>query len=60
MARRECPMCGEAMQLTERTAVDRVPGTTVSRATKQREWVCPECGHFEEAERGETQDRETP
>jgi C4-type Zn-finger protein len=49
---KECPLCGETMRLHEREVQDRVPGqgTTVRMA---REWVCPECDYFEEAETGE-------
>ena len=43
-------MCGEAMRLVERAAVDRMPGTTQTKVTQIREWVCPECDYFEEAE----------
>jgi predicted RNA-binding Zn-ribbon protein involved in translation (DUF1610 family) len=50
MAVKECPMCGEAMQLRDREVIDRVPGTTQTKATKFREWVCPECDYFEESE----------
>ena len=47
---KECPMCGETMRLKEREIVDRVPGTTQTKRTKFREWVCPECDYFEDAE----------
>jgi transposase len=47
---KECPMCGETMRLQERETIDRVPGTTQSTVTKNREWVCPECDYFEDAE----------
>ena len=50
MAVRECPMCGEAMRLREREIVERIPGSTQNRASKSREWVCPDCDYFEEAE----------
>jgi hypothetical protein len=50
MAAKECPMCGEFMRLRDRETVDRVPGTTQTRTSKFREWVCPECDYFEEAE----------
>jgi hypothetical protein len=50
MAEQECPMCGETMRLREREIVHRVPGTSQSRTTKYREWVCPECDYFEEVE----------
>lgn len=50
MAVKECPMCGEMMRLREREIIDRVPGTTQTKSTKSREWVCPDCDYFEEAE----------
>ena len=46
-------MCGETMQLREREMIDRVPGITQTKTSKFREWVCPECDYFEEAERRE-------
>ena len=50
MGVKECPMCGETMELREREIVDRVPGTGQTKSTKYREWVCPECDYFEDAE----------
>ena len=50
MPGKECPMCGERMQLKESDVTDRVPGTPVLKTTKVREWVCPECDYFEEME----------
>ena len=47
---RECPMCGEFMRLVTREAVTRVPGTLQDVKTTVREWVCPECDYFEEAD----------
>jgi transposase len=47
---KECPMCGETMRLQEREIVDRVPGTSQTKSTKFREWVCPECDYFEDAD----------
>jgi uncharacterized protein with PIN domain len=49
---KECPMCGEIMRLKEREVIDRVPGTTQTRSTKFREWVCPECDYFEAEDEG--------
>ena len=49
---RDCPLCGEAMRLVERTVVNRVPGSAQEKTTRFREWVCPECDYFEEAEEG--------
>ena len=50
MAVKDCPMCGERMQLRDREVTDRVPGTTETQVTRFREWVCPECDYFEESE----------
>jgi len=50
MVGRDCPMCGETMRLTERQAAERVPGTPQTAAATIREWVCPECDYFEDAE----------
>jgi hypothetical protein len=50
MAGKECPMCGEKMRLREHEITDRVPGTSETRTSRQREWVCPDCDYFEEAE----------
>lgn len=43
-------MCGEFMQLEERKAVAAIPGTAQVVTRTTREWVCPECDYFEEAE----------
>jgi transposase len=43
-------MCGETMKLQEREIIDRVPGTSQTKSTKFREWVCPECDYFEDAD----------
>ena len=45
---KECPMCGELMDLRPRTVVDRIPGTTASKLTEYQEWTCPGCDYFEE------------
>ena len=52
MAPKECPMCGEFMRLVTRQTVSRLPGTTQEVKTPVREWICPECDFFEEAEAG--------
>jgi YgiT-type zinc finger domain-containing protein len=49
-ARKECPMCGESMRLKETQTVIRVPGNPNVISRPVREWVCPECDYFEEAE----------
>ena len=50
---KECPLCGETMRLTLRELSDRVPGTGQTTTRTVREWVCPECDYWEEAEKGE-------
>jgi hypothetical protein len=46
-------MCAETMKLTERQTTDVVPGTHQSTVSTTREWVCPECEYFEEADDAE-------
>ena len=50
---KECPLCGETMRLTVRVQTDHVPGTGQTTTRQIREWVCPECDNWEEAESGE-------
>jgi len=50
MEQKECPVCGERMRLKTREQIDRVPGTRETKSRPVREWVCPDCDHFEEAE----------
>jgi hypothetical protein len=50
VARKECPLCGESMRLNESRNVQQVPGNPGATTRKVREWVCPECDYFEEAE----------
>ena len=38
------------MRLRTREQTDRVPGTREVKTIPVREWICPECDHFEEAE----------
>jgi len=45
---RECPLCGETMRLSVRDVPDAEGRTRVVR-----EWICPECDYFEEAEASE-------
>ena len=47
---KECPLCGDTMRLTVRELTDRVPGTGQTTTRQVREWVCPECDYWEEAE----------
>jgi hypothetical protein len=41
------------MRLSVREVQERVPGVTALAVRVTREWVCPECDYFEEAEAGE-------
>jgi acetone carboxylase gamma subunit len=50
---RECPLCGESMRLSIREIQERVPGQSHGSVRLVREWICPECDYFEEAEAGE-------
>ena len=47
---KECPLCGETMKLRETEAVVNVPGNKNATTRRLREWVCPECDYFEEAD----------
>jgi hypothetical protein len=38
------------MRLQTREAISRVPGTAQEVRSVTREWICPECDYFEEAE----------
>jgi len=46
-------MCGEPMRLHTREVNDRLPGLGGTNVRLLREWICPECDYFEEAEAGE-------
>jgi hypothetical protein len=50
---KECPLCGESMRLSVREIRDAMPGGGPSSTRMAREWICPECDYFEEAEPGE-------
>ena len=50
---KECPLCGENMRLSVREVQDHVPGVSQSVPRLVREWICPECDYFEDAEAGE-------
>ena len=50
MADKECPLCGAPMQLSERETVVHVPGNPAATTRTTREWVCPNCDYFEDAD----------
>ena len=41
------------MRLAAREVTERVPGTSQTASATSREWVCPECDYFEDAEDSE-------
>ena len=41
------------MRLTERQAAERAPSTPQTAVATVREWICPECDYFEDAEDSE-------
>ncbi len=49
-AGKECPLCGETMQIKVTEKVDLIPGNLDPSTRTMQEWVCPECDHFEEVE----------
>jgi acetone carboxylase gamma subunit len=50
---KECPMCGEVLRLHVREVRETMPGQGQPVVRTLREWICPECDYFEEAEAGE-------
>ena len=50
MADRECALCGGTMQLKESIVTSHLPGDPKPTLRKVREWVCPDCDNFEEAD----------
>jgi rubredoxin len=47
---RECPLCGSTMFLKETEIVVQVPGNPKPITRPHREWICPDCDNFEEAD----------
>jgi hypothetical protein len=41
------------MRLSVREVQQRIPGVTRPAVRVAREWICPECDYFEDAEAGE-------
>jgi hypothetical protein len=51
---KECRLCGETMRLITPDLRSSAVGPEGREEVRQvREWVCPECEYFEEAEAGE-------
>ena len=53
-ASKECPLCGGSMRLREQQSVVQVPGNPGATTRTTREWICPDCDYFEEAEEEST------
>ena len=53
-ATKECPLCGGTMRYHETESIVQVPGYPQASTPKPREWVCPDCDYFEEAEEEST------
>jgi C4-type Zn-finger protein len=47
---KDCPLCGGTMKIKESQTVTRVPGNPKAMTRTTRDWVCPDCDYFEEAE----------
>ena len=47
---KECPLCGERMRIKERELSEWIPGHSQQATRTLREWICPECDYYEEAE----------
>ena len=54
MPARECPLCGGSMRLREQQSIVTVPGNPNATTRQTREWICPVCDYFEEAEEENT------
>jgi hypothetical protein len=50
MPDKECPMCGTTMRLKITQVVTPVPGNPRPATRTLREWICPDCDYFEDAE----------
>ena len=48
--KKECPLCGGTMRYRETRTPVQVPGNPSATTQTTREWVCPDCDYFEEAD----------
>ena len=49
-SQKECPLCGGSMRLKVSEQVLHVPGNPQPIKRMAKEWVCPDCDYYEEAE----------
>jgi len=47
---RECPLCGGTMHLREIETITQIPGNPKPLARPRREWTCPDCDNYEDAD----------
>jgi hypothetical protein len=47
---KECPLCGTTMRLKITDVSVPVPGNPNPATRQQKEWICPECDYYEEAD----------
>ena len=47
---RECPLCGGTMHFKASESVRQVPGNPAPSIMRTREFVCPDCDYFEDAD----------
>jgi C4-type Zn-finger protein len=45
---RDCPLCGDIMQLKQHDVIERIPGHSQVVRRVVREWACPGCDYYEE------------
>jgi C4-type Zn-finger protein len=53
MSGKECPLCGEPMNLRRTQGSTQVPGNPKPTEMIVSEWVCKDCEYFEEAGLGD-------
>lgn len=47
---KDCPLCGGTMHYKAHETVTLVPGNPKPSTSTTREWVCPDCDYFEDAD----------
>jgi transposase len=47
---RECPLCGGTMHFKASERITQVPGNPSPSITTNREFLCPDCDYFEDAD----------
>ena len=49
MAKKDCPLCGEMMEIKDTQSSTQIPGNPKPTILIVHEWVCADCEYFEEA-----------